>query len=219
VTALLLKDLQVLRPGWWLIVLVCLLFGANGIVSPEMFFGMNVLLALALTGGLLVVEWKQDADRFVGSLPVSRKDVVRARYLWALGVAMAGTVVYPVYGGVLLGFGTERLLQRWPTPPAWESPEGLLAFFVTVWLVSVAYLPFYFRSGLGKGTGLFLASLVPVIVGGAALVRWLSPSSTLTAAAEVMGTPLTVVGALALAAALGWLSLRLAVRFYDRRDL
>ena len=43
--ALVVKDLRVLRPWWWLILPGHVLFAANGIVSPEVFFGMNAGLA------------------------------------------------------------------------------------------------------------------------------------------------------------------------------
>lgn len=217
--ALVLKDLRVLRPWWWLIVPGHMLFGANGIVSPQAFFAMNVALAWAFTVILLIIEWTQDADRFLGSLPVSREDVVRARYAEVAGAAVGATILYALYGRALFAFATERLLERWPGAPGWESVEGLLAFFLVVWLVSVAYLPFYFRSGLGKGTWLFLASLAAVIVGGTLLVRWRSLPGTPSGVLEVMESPAAMVAALALAAAVGWLSLRLSIHFYDRRDL
>jgi ABC-type transport system involved in multi-copper enzyme maturation permease subunit len=217
VSALVLKDLRVLRPWWWLILAGHPLFVANGIVSPETFFGTNVVLALAFTAGLLILDWKQEAERFVASLPVSRGEVVRARYLGALGAAVAGTVGYAVYGTLLLGLGTESLLQRWPTEPAWESPEGLLAFFVTVWLVSAAYLPFYFRAGLVRGTWLFALAAAPFIVGAVLLTRgWPGGMARLPEG----GGSVTAVGAtLLVSLAVGWLSLRLSIRFYEERDL
>lgn len=217
--ALVLKDLRVLRPWWWLIVPAHLLFGANGIVAPQLFLATNVALACTYIVLLLIVDWTQEADRYVASLPVSRRDMVRARYVGALGAALGGTVLYALYGRVLMAFATERLLARWPGTPGWESVEGLLTFFMAVWLVSVAYLPFYFRSGLGKGSWLFVAILAPVIGGGTVLVRWLSLPGPPDGVSGVLGTAGTVVVALALAATLGWLSLRLSVRFFDRRDL
>ena len=217
--ALALKDLRVLRPWWWLIVPGHMLFGANGIVSPQSFFAMNVTLAWAFTVILLLIEWTQDADRFLGSLPVSREDVVRARYAQVLGAAFGATILYVLYGRVLFVFATERLLERWPGTPGWESVDGLLTFFLTVWLVSVAFLPFHFRWGLGKGSWLFLVCMAAMVVGATALVRWISLSWTLTAVSEVAGTAVTLIVALALGAVLGWLSLRVSIRFYDRRDL
>jgi ABC-type Na+ efflux pump permease subunit len=196
-----------------------MLFAANGIVAPQAFFGMNVALACGYTVLLLLIDWKQDADRFVASLPVSREDVVKARYVGALGAAACGTVLYAVYGRVLLGFGGERLLRRWPDTPGWESAEGLLTFFLTVWLVSVAYLPFYFRWALAKGTGFFAGSVAVVTLCGTILAPRLSLPWTLTGFSEGVGSAASVVVALAVAAALGWLSLRLALRSYDRRDI
>lgn len=214
-TGLILKDLRVLRPWWWLIVPGHLLFAANGVLSPETFFGMNVALALAFTLGLLILEWRQDADRFVASLPVTRGDMVRARYAGALGAAVVATVAYAAYGSLLLGFATERLLQRWPGPRGWESTQGLAVFFLTVWLLTVAYLPFYFRSGLAKGTWLFLGSVGAGAVAVAALLRWRGLSSSVGEGASGF----TVLVAMAAGALLGWASLRLSVRFYERRDL
>jgi hypothetical protein len=169
---------------------------------------------------LLIIEWQQDADRFVGSLPVSRGQAVRARYAWALGVALGATVLYAVYGSVLLALGTERLLARWPGTPGWESTEGLVTFFATVWLVSVSYLPFYFRAGLGKGTWQFVACTTPLVVmASTLLIGGRSALGTSPSAREVVGDTGSVVALLALAAALGWLSLRLSDRFYAHRDL
>jgi hypothetical protein len=213
VTALLLKDLRLLRPWWWIIVPIHVLFAANGVLSPETFFAINVVLALALTVALLIVEWQQEADRFVASLPVSRGQVVRARYAWILGVALGGTVLYAVYGSVLLALGTDRILARWPGPPGWESVAGLVTFFATVWLVSVAYLPFYYRAGLGKGTWWFVVCALPLV--GIAVPLMRSPYGT----PEMLETPGSVAAVLALSALAGWLSEKLSARFYEGRDL
>ena len=84
----------------------------------------GVVLALALTMALLIIEWQQDADRFVGSLPVSRGQAVRARYAWALGVALGATVLYAVYGSMLLALGTERLLLAVHVDPHMHRHTG-----------------------------------------------------------------------------------------------
>jgi hypothetical protein len=211
VTRLVLKDLRVLRPWWWLIVPGHMLFAANGVVSPELFFGMNAALAWSYTAILIVVDWTQGADRFLASLPVSRGDVVKARYAGALGAAVIGTLLYAVYGRVILTFATGRLRDRWADAAGWEAPVGLFAFFLTVWLVSAAYLPFYFRWGLGKGTWLFLAGLTLPIALVAALIQGRHVPSA--------GVAVSVVVGLAVAAALGRISLELSVRSYAGRDL
>ncbi len=214
--ALILKDLRVLRPWWWLIVPGHVLFASNGIFAPRTFFAMNVALAWGLTLILLIVEWTQEADRYVMSLPVSRRLVVEARYAQALGTAMAGTVLYAAYGRGLFALATPRLLERWPDAPSWESAAGLLGFFLVVWLVSVAYLPFVFGWGLGRGSWLFLASVLPLVALASVLSRGGVAPGTLSG---LVGTPAGTLAALALAAALGWLSARLSTRLYERRDL
>jgi hypothetical protein len=217
VRCLVLKDLRVLQPWWWLIVPGYALFAANGIVSPELFFGMNAVLVWTYSMVLIMVDWKQDADRFVATLPVNREDVVKARYAGALGAAVLGTILYAVYGRVLLAFATERLLDRWSDTSGRESAVWTLVFFLIVWLVSTVYLPFYFRWGLARGTWLFVASLVAAVVGAALLLRGrpLSHEWAVWGGDPAVAAP---VGLLVVVA-LGWLSLRLSVRFYDRRDL
>jgi hypothetical protein len=219
VIRIVLKDLRVLRPWGWLLLPGHVLFAANGVVSPELFFGMNAALAWAYTVILIIVDWTQDADRFVASLPVSREDVVKGRYAGALGAAAVATVLYALYGRVLLAVATGRLRDRWADASGWESPLALLAFFLTVWLVSAAYLPFYFRWGLAKGAWLFVASLAPLGVVVVWLLQgWPSPGG-LALPATTAGLAAAIVGFLAVAAALGWASLRLSVRFYAGRDL
>lgn len=215
--ALILRDLRVLQPWWWLIVPGHVLFAANGIVAPWGFFAVNAALAWAFTVILLVVDWLQEADRYVLSLPVSRRLVVEARYAGALGAAVGATILYAVYGRVLFALATDRLLQRWPDAPGWESAAGLLGFFLVVWLVSIAYLPFSFGWGLGKGTWLFLASVLPLVAAGAVLSRALA--ATPEGLSGSLGSPPGALAALGGAVALGWLSIRVSARLYDRRDL
>lgn len=57
------------------------------------------------------------------------------------------------------------------------------------------------------------------IVGGVLLTRRWPVHWTSTGLSESAGSVATVVAALLVALALGWLSLRLSIRFYDRRGL
>ena len=146
--------------------------------------------------------------------------MVEARYTATLGAAVGATILYALYGRVLFAFATERLLERWPGTPGWESVEGLLAFFL---------------GGLGGERGL-PAVLLPLGAGEGHVAlrgergpgdrragrsssggdrspgRWVTPRRS-------WGPRSPSIVALVAAAALGWLSLRFSVRFYDRRDL
>jgi ABC-type Na+ efflux pump permease subunit len=230
VTALLRKDLRLLGPWAWAIVPGHALFAANAIVSPELFFWANAALAGAFTALLLTIEWKLDAERFVASLPVSRAEVVRARYLGALAAAIVAPALYAVYGRALSALAGARLPRVWRGRAAgWESWEGLLALFLVIALVSFAFLPLHFRLGFGKGSGAFAACAVALAAPG---LLWLArdtaaartgPAEALRAGlvglAETAGPGLTAATVLALVGGLGTLSLRLSVAFYEKRDL
>lgn len=226
--ALLLRDLRLLRPWALLIVPGHVLFGANGIVHPETFFWMNVGLACAYTVALLLMEWKQDGERFAGSLPVSRAQLVHARYVGVVGAAVVGTLLYRLYGGVLLSFGSERLLRRWPAQPPWETSEGLLAFLLVVVGLGAVYLPFYYGAGLARGTWLFGGSAAAVLVavgllgrqwGGRLLPSAASLQEGLAGLSQATSPALTQALVLAVASLLVWVSAGLAARIYERRDL
>jgi hypothetical protein len=232
VTALLAKDLRLLRLWAWLIVPGHALFAANGIFSPELFFWTNAILAVAVTVVLLAIEWQSSAERFVASLPVSRVDVVRARYAGALVVALVATPLYRLYGHALTAIGRDRLLRIWSgATPGWESWEGCLALFLVVTLASFAFLPLHFRLGLGRGSAVFAASALTLALLGGLALRAVGggngagnlPGEALRTGlgrlSAARGPGLTVAIALAATAAVGVLSSLLSVRFYERRDL
>jgi hypothetical protein len=231
VTALLAKDLRLLRPWAWLIVPGHAVFAMNGAFSPEAFFWTNAALAAAVTVVLLTIEWRFEAERFVASLPVSRAEVVKARYASALAVALVATPLYGAYGHALNAIGRDRLLHIWSGhAPGWESWEGWLAFFLVVSLVSFAFLPFHFRLGLGRGSAVFAASSLTLALLASVASRSVGgegpgalPGEALRAGlsrlALAWGTGVTIAAALAATAAAGTLTCLLSVRSYERRDL
>jgi hypothetical protein len=231
VTALLAKDLRLLRPWAWLIVPGHAVFAVNGVFSPEVFFWTNAALAAAVTVVLLTIEWRFDAERFVASLPVSRADVVKARYAGAVAAALVATPLYGLYGHALAAVGRDRLLRIWSGhAPGWESWEGFLAFFLVVSLVSFAFLPLHFRLGLGRGSAVFGASALTLALLGSLASRSVAGGGSGALPGEALRTGLgrlslawgpwvTIAAALAATAAAGALSCLLSVRSYERRDL
>jgi ABC-type Na+ efflux pump permease subunit len=234
-TALLQKDLRLLATWAWAIVPGHALFAVNGAFSPEFFFWVNVALAGAFTGVLLTIEWRLDADRFLNSLPVSRADVVKARYLAALGAALVATALYGLYGHALTAVGRGRVSRLWGvSTPGWESWEGLLALFLVVALLSFAFLPFHFRLGFGRGSAAFAAWAAPLAsLGLLWLVREAAgttrggaiplPAEALREGLERLslsvGPGLAAAAALAAVVGVGAVSLRLSVASYEKRDL
>lgn len=165
------KDVAV--AGWFLVAGIPL-YAVQAVgmaaAAPALLF-VTILFTAALAFGSIVIEEIQRTEPSWLSLPVSRRDVVVARY--------ASTVL-----GTLLGLGTSwiaaRVASAWiladsrlPSAPAGAGAyAALFAFFL---LAGALFLPCYFRLGLGRGlllfSGLSLALIVLVSLAGSAAVR------------------------------------------------
>ena len=186
-----------------------------------------------------MIEWHLDADRFVASLPVTRAAIVTARYASALGGLAAGATLFVVYGHVTMAVATSRVAERWQGSPAWASGDGVAAFLGVGYVAVVLFLPFFFRFSLPLAAGLFAActavagSIVALLArasgaGPAALAQghaapalsWSDAvRSWLLSLSSSWGPWQAAVIVLAAAAALGAVSVRSSIRFYERREL
>jgi hypothetical protein len=185
-TPLLGKDLAVFSRRDRIIVFGAFFLAAlQTVPNDEAFFLIAVALAGALIVYVPVVEWFQDTDPMLHSLPARRATVVLARYVSALaGLGLAG--IAWVSAGWLLG----TILDAHAAGPAlWGTFEGLVTFSVSICFLVSLFLPFHFRMGMGRGSLAFLG-LVPVLLiagYGTAGVAW-GPASG--GASGVAGLPL-----------------------------
>ena len=220
VSSLLRKDLAVFLPrDRVLIVLAYLLAHHTAFRSEEVFLWLGIVLAGALALYVPLVEWHQETDRMLSSLPVRRATVVFSRYL-------SSCLALVVAGGawVSSGFLLARLLSPLGhTPGMWATFPGVITFFLLAGMLLALYLPLYFRFGLGRGAGVFAAlgfalyvlASVPlgVFAPGDRLQSWISH---LTASIGPGWVLFLILGGLGAAMAL---SERLSVRWFVRRDL
>jgi hypothetical protein len=236
---LLAKDVRLVAPYLWLIVPVHALYSIQAFLSPELYFWMNLGAALAWTGAVASIEWHLDADKFVASLPVTRAAIVTARYASALAGLAVGAVLFVVYGHVTMAAATSRVAERWHGSPAWASGDGISAFLGIGYVAVTLFLPFFFRFSLPLAAGLFAActavagSIVALVAGAAGtvpaalapggLARALSWSAIVRAwllsLSSSWGSWQAAGVVIAAAAALGAVSVRLSIRFYERREL
>jgi hypothetical protein len=198
----------------------------------------NILLTYLLTLVLPIIEDRYGLDPFFNSLPLNRAQVVKARYLSMALLVVAELILFVA---VASGFG--RLFQIPGMMIATLiAPAGLLAYLLPLILLELLFLPLYFRYGLGKSIWALLASLFALAVllaGALRVVVGLTGqplSEIFPVDPEILAVPykpllpltgrlqaalgtagLTVVGFLALTG-LAWLSLRLSIRFYKRRE-
>jgi hypothetical protein len=220
VMGLLRKDLAVFIPrDRFLIALIYLLAHPMVLPTEEAFFwlGMGLAGALALYGPIM--EWHQETDRMLSSLPVRRATLVFSRYL--------SSVLACGFAGVAW-ISTGRLLAPLldadrTTPGMWTTFEGILTFFLMAGLLIALFLPLYFRFGIGRGATVFLAMSFALYVLASL------PSGLVMPGADVQAR----ISAMAVSMGPGWVlflilagmgaalavSGRLSVRWFERRDL
>jgi hypothetical protein len=228
------KDLRVVAGfGWllaWLVAPSYLVPVMTASRAGGMIFWVNVAFATAALVSVCLLEARSGADRFIHSLPVTRADVVRARY--GTAIALAAVVL-----GIGAAAGMVRDLATAPPGaawPRWFSPDVGLAYLVVMAVVIAIYLPCYFRWGYGRGSvaaAVLLAGLViagDAIGNGADSLARLAPGAgglprglvvrTVVAMADTWG--LAAASVIALAGAAGTLAVSAAAasRMYRRRE-
>ena len=220
IVGLLRKDLAVFIPrDRALLTLVYLLAHPMVLPNEEAFFWLGICLAGALALYVPTLQWHQETDRMMSSLPLRRTTVVFSRYL-ASGLACGVAGVAWVSTGRILA----PVLDAGFTPPAmWTTFEGTLTFFLMSGLLLSLFLPLYFRFGLGKGAlvfmglsfGLYVLASVPsgIIIPGRALETVVG---NLNGRVGTGWALVLVLGGLgAVVAGSGGLS----ARWFERRDL
>jgi len=116
---LFLKDLRAGAVFLWAAVPFYTLMGLQVFSSGGAFFWTTVVCASLLVIGACTMDWKNGADLFVYSLPVTRASVVRARYLTA---AAAGLLTLAL--GAALGVAAALILEARGVPwrrSSWPS--------------------------------------------------------------------------------------------------
>jgi hypothetical protein len=185
------------------------------------FFWANVACAAFILVGVSMLEWKNDADPFVHSLPVTRAMVVRGRYVTAAAIGLLSLLLAAAVGTArALGLAAQG--AAWPR---WVSADMALAFVLAFAVVAAIYLPCYFRWGFGKGNvaaALVLAAGIVVsgitggpVQGGMPPGRIPEGVALLVERTGLAGGGIIVLGA---AAALWWLSSQVAVRAYRQQE-
>ncbi|MCP3978921.1 MAG: ABC-2 transporter permease [bacterium] len=215
--SLVLKDLHAAR--WWLaLVLPLLAVQLLGVARvPPLFLAVSLLISGLLAFGAIVIEEYQGTEVLWCSLPVTRADIVWARY--------ASTLL-----GAALGLGTSwavgvatlrRLSSERPAAPLNVEPAAYAAALALILFVAALYLPCYFRWGAGRGLMAFSVVLLGFVVS-LALGGWLA--ELLGGSREEIVAYLAAAGRragyLAGAASLAIFAVSAAVasRFYSMRD-
>jgi hypothetical protein len=220
VGALLRKDLGVFRTRDRLLVLLIYLLGHPTVLpNQEAFFWLGIGLVGALSLYVPTMEWHQETDHMLSSLPVSRATVVFSRYLASVFACALGAAAW-VSTGYLLG---PLLAPEGATAGMWTTLPGITAFISVAILLLCLFLPLYFRFGMGKGAMIFVPSVMVLYLLSAQSRGFLPPATALrdrVAALSVsVGPGWVLLLILLLMAAMVAASGRLSLRWFEKRDL
>jgi hypothetical protein len=226
---LFLKDVRAGAIFLWAVIPLNAVLALQVSRSGAGFFWANVAWAAFTLVGASMLEWKNDAEPFVHSLPVTRAMVVRGRYLTAAAIGVVSLSVAAAVGA-LRAFGLAAQGASWPRL---MSGDMALAFLLAFAVIAAVYLPCYFRWGFGKGNvaaalvvaaGVILSGIIgpatpglPGLAAGGGVPPGRIPQGVAVLVERVgFGAGCLIV--LALAAGLLVVSAQIAVRAYERQE-
>jgi len=122
------------------------------LTGPLFFVGAMMFTGL-LAFGSIAIEEMQDTERLWASLPVTRGQIVAARYT---------TVLLGIATGLGSSWAAGRAAAMLPITPEWDpaavANPGVLAAMAAILMLSAAvFLPLCFRFGAGRGVVIYLA--------------------------------------------------------------
>ena len=207
-SALLLKDLYMIKRDCRGNVILCLVFAAAGAVGHGLFFAIWPLLFSALIPStLLGLEEQCGWQTYADTMPFSRKAVVTEKYVLTLGltalVTLVLTIVYSLTGTLRInGLGPGDLL--------------ILGIFVMGMLPASFMLPVTLKYGMIKGRTAYMVCLM--VLGALVGILGSLSGEVTDFLREGMETVLLALMVLipTVLFAVSWM---LSVKFYEAREL
>ncbi len=205
---LLYKDVLTLVKTRLLIVYLPIVFLVPLASESNMFMMLlPCLFAATLPMSLFSLDEKSHWDVYAGALPVTRAQLVHAKYI--IGLCLVG-------GFSLIGSLSKMLIMLCAGTLAFLDTLGILAMMIAVGLfINALVMPFVFKFGMEKGSMIYYAVLGLCGVGAGLFYGF----NGLDYTSGHRISPLVTFGLLAIAAAVFALSWRVSVRFYTKREL
>ncbi|MCE7993005.1 MAG: ABC-2 transporter permease [Roseivirga sp.] len=192
-------------------------------VAIPMFFLVSVLGSKVASLLFLKIDDMSDSNTFFASLPVKRKELVKARYISSAILACVALVVLllatlPAY--FIYGASYSETFSLLHYPAFW------CIFLLFIWFSNSISFPFYFRFGLARGV--FTVVIIQVLLATAMVIILLDPDvregilDFAEGALDWINTihiALLGLGSLGITLLLMLGSAMLSVKFYKVRDL
>ncbi|WP_340019654.1 ABC-2 transporter permease [Paenibacillus sp. FSL H3-0457] len=205
---LLRKDFIVLKSSLWTIGLYLVVFSLAFIPKSEMsMYFVGIYTAFGSVMLATMIDIKNHNHNFLVTLPVSRKQIVKAKYLSA--------IIYTLFG-VLASFGIHQLVNlNYPelNKPNYSFRDIVISIGMVLVLVSI-YMPLFY--GLSKkGAGIINAIFM------VCMIILAQPVAYLMSMANENGMITTTTMALVSVGIIGLflLSYLITIRLFARKDL
>lgn len=113
--------------------------------NPVMYSMSYVMGAMAISYFFILGACAYDnkSEIAINSLPIERKEIVRAKYLSVLVLTAMSIAVLGILGGLMKGAGL-------PVPREYISAGDVLGTIISVVLLTSLYLPIFFKYGYVK---------------------------------------------------------------------
>jgi len=205
------KDVLITRVFWIPALFSYIVISTAFFEGGLLFIFVNAVLTFSLVFSILIIDDKYRVEPFFISLPLKRRKVVYARYLSSGFIILLGLVLYFFTSFLLdLFIPTDRVDFR-----PLLSPEGAAVFLIPAGLLTLVFLPMYFRLGLGKALLFFPA----VMMAGTGIFWILLPGwNKLDKLYNAFGAPLIIFSAALVLLSLVFASINISIRFYNRRE-
>ena len=219
-TGLILKDFWVMQKTlryYLLLMAVYAMLAMTGTFTYSIISAFAVMLGSVAPMSAFAYDEQAKWDKFAAATPVGRRGVVKARYLYTLLLLLGGGALSILVTTVVVRFGKAEVEVWW---------EPLVVTGVVLLLgmaLNTVILPLLFKFGAEKSRVISMAIFVGVF-GGMAALSWVSDNgrgelSGLLDSLAALPPALLIAVPVAVIFALFWLSYRVSVGIYQKKEL
>ncbi|CAI6082464.1 hypothetical protein PAECIP112173_03572 [Paenibacillus sp. JJ-100] len=205
---LLRKDFIALKSSLWTIALYLVVFSVAFIPQIEMsMYFVGIYTAFGSIMMATMIDIKNHHHNFLVTLPVSRKQIVQAKYLSAILYALFGVLTsYGIHKLVILNF--PELIK-----PQYSLLDIAISIGIVLILASI-YMPLFYalsKKGAGIINAIFMICLI-IFAQPAAFILHIAGNKGLTTTPIIAGISVGVI-------ALFFISYIVTIRLFERKDL
>ncbi|GGH55831.1 hypothetical protein GCM10008014_25810 [Paenibacillus silvae] len=205
---LLRKDLIVLKSSLWTIALYLVVFSFAFIPGSEMsMYFVGIYTAFGTIMLATMIDIKNNNHNFLVTLPVSRKQIVKAKYL--------SSILYALFG-VLTSYGIHKLVKlNYPelNKPHYSILDIAISLGIVLVLVSI-YMPLFYalsKKGAGIINTIFMICLI-ILAQPAAFLLHVAGKKGLSTVPVISAVSVAII-------ALFLISYIVTIRLFERKNL